>query len=189
MPDRVGRVALVVIDVQKAILDGLGGARPAETASALDAVVCRIAGLLARARTEGVPVIHVQHDGRLGHRLAPGGPGWELRTEVAPRSGEIVIHKRACDAFFETPLGEQLSAAGATGIVVAGCMTEYCVDTTVRRAVSLGFDVVLAEDGHMTADAAGLRFEQIIAHHNALLDGFDAGAASVRVCPVSTINF
>jgi len=67
-------------------------------------------------------------------------------------------------------------------------MTQYCIDTTVRRAVSLGYDVVLAADGHMTADTDALLFEQIIAHHNALLDGFDAGGHAVRVCRADQIR-
>jgi len=62
-------------------------------------------------------------------------------------------------------------------------MTQFCVDTTVRRAVRLGFDVLLVSDGHMTADSGGLTFEQIVAHHNALLNGFDAGSHTVRVVP------
>jgi hypothetical protein len=53
----------------------------------------------------------------------------------------------------------------------------------VRRAVSLGYDVVLVSDGHMTADSGELTYEQIIAHHNALLDGFSAGTHTVRVMP------
>jgi nicotinamidase-related amidase len=99
-----------------------------------------------------------------------------------------VIRKRACDAFFETPLHTDLAALRITRIVVAGCMTQYCVDTSVRRAVSLGYDVVLAADGHATADAGDLRFEQIVAHHNGLLDGFDAGDHVVQVRPISEIQ-
>jgi hypothetical protein len=59
----------------------------------------------------------------------------------------------------------------------------------VRRAVSLGYDVVLAADGHTTADTETLRFEQIVAHHNALLDGFEAGEHEVRVCASAEIRF
>ena len=99
-----------------------------------------------------------------------------------------MIHKRACDAFFDTALDAELAAAGVKQLVVAGCMTQYCIDTTVRRAVTLGYDVVLVADGHMTADTNNLRFDQIIAHHNALLDGFDAGKHEVRVCPSSEIR-
>jgi nicotinamidase-related amidase len=66
-------------------------------------------------------------------------------------------------------------------------MTQYCVDTTVRRAVSLGYDVTLVADGHMTADSGALGFEQIIEHHNALLGGFDAGPHSVTVAPLDQV--
>jgi len=66
-------------------------------------------------------------------------------------------------------------------------MTQYCVGTSVRRAVSLGYDVTLAEDGHLTADSESLTFDQIIAHHKVLLDGFDAGKHSVRVEPFKQI--
>jgi len=47
---------------------------------------------------------------------------------------------------------------------------------------------VLAADGHATADAGGLLFEQIVAHHNSLLDGFDAGSHAVHVLPMSEIQ-
>jgi hypothetical protein len=42
-------------------------------------------------------------------------------------------------------------------------------------------------DGHLTADSGSLTFEQIIAHHNSLLDGFDAGNRSVRIAPSDQI--
>ncbi|MFI5101992.1 MAG: cysteine hydrolase family protein [Terriglobales bacterium] len=182
------KTAVLVIDVQRGILDGPKLARKKENDQALDETVARIAGLIERARTASVPVIYIQHDGGRGHRLEPETSGWPLRSEIAPRSGEPVIHKRACDAFFATTLDAELVGAGIKQLVICGCMTQYCIDTTVRRAVSLGYDVVLAADGHMTADTDTLRFEQIIAHHNAVLDGFDAGAHGVRVCPSSEIR-
>ena len=179
--------ALLVVDVQRGILDIPALVRKNEIGAALDQAVMRIAGLIARARAEGVPAIYIQHDGGPGHRLEPGTSGWAIRPEIAPQTGELVIHKRASDAFFETPLSKELDLLGVQELVVCGCMTQYCVDTTVRRAVSLGHDVILPSDGHMTADTPALRFEQIIAHHNALLDGFDAGAHEVRVIPSSQI--
>jgi nicotinamidase-related amidase len=183
----VAKTALVVIDVQRGILAIPNLVRKKEIDQALDETVGRIAGLIARARAASVPVIYIQHDGSPGHRLEPGTSGWPLRVEIAPQPSEPVIHKRACDAFFETPLDAKLAAAGITRLVVCGCMTQYCIDTTVRRAVSLGYDVVLAADGHTTADTGTLPFEQIIAHHNALLDGFDGGEHEVCVRPSSEI--
>ena len=188
MPTDTPNTALVVIDVQRGILDLPQLQRKQETSKALDETVARIAGLIARARAASVPVIYVQHDGGKDHRLEPHTPGWPFRPEIAPHRGEPVIHKRACDAFFQTTLEAELSARGIRRLIIAGCMTQYCIDTTVRRAVSLGYDVVLAADGHMTADAQALRFEQIIAHHNEVLDGFDAGEHEVSVRPASGIQ-
>jgi nicotinamidase-related amidase len=74
-------------------------------------------------------------------------------------------------------------------LIVAGCMTEYCVDTTVRRAVSLGFDVTLAADGHGTWNSPTLNAGQIIDHHNRLLDQFSAGHAAVTVTSASAVAF
>ena len=180
---------LVVIDVQRAILDIPGLQRKQEIDRALDQTVARIASLIARARNSSVPVVYVQHDGGPGHRLEPNSPGWHLRPEIAPRPGEPFIRKRACDAFFETNLDRTLRAAGVTDLVMAGCMTQYCVDTSVRRAASLGYNVFLPSDGHTTADTSILRFEQIVAHHNAVLDGLDAGDHEVRVIPSYEIRF
>jgi nicotinamidase-related amidase len=176
--------AVVIIDVQNAILRVPGMARPMETHLALDAVVGRIAALIQRARNRAIPVLFVQHDGQPGHRLELGSPGWSIRPEIAPAPGEPVIHKSACDSFFQTTLAAELQSRNIGKLIVAGCMTQYCVDTSVRRAVSLGYDVTLIADGHMTADSDALTFDQIIAHHNALLDGFDAGSHSVRVAPL-----
>jgi nicotinamidase-related amidase len=182
------RTAVVVIDVQNGILGSANDERARETARALDETVSRISDLLDRARAAGIPVFYVQHDGGPGSQLQPHTRAWEIRTEIAPKPGEPVIRKRACDAFFETPLDAELAARDVKRIVVAGCMTQYCVDTSVRRAVTMGYDVVLAADGHATADAGGLRFEQIIVHHNNVLDGFDAGSHVVEVCPVKDIR-
>jgi nicotinamidase-related amidase len=136
-----------------------------------------------------VPVLFVQHDGPPGHRLQKGSPGWQIRSEIAPASGEPVIHKTACDSFFETTLAAELQTRKIGRLIAAGCMTQYCVDTTVRRAVSLGYDVTLVADAHMTTDMGTLTFEQIIAHHNALLEGFEAGGHSVRVVPLHQISW
>jgi nicotinamidase-related amidase len=178
--------ALLVIDLQRDALRGLGGA---DVQEAFEATVHRVADLMERARRRGFPVIHLQHDGPLGHRLERGSPGWEFRPEVAPRPSEPVIHKRSCDAFFETKLIELLNARELHRLVIAGCMTEYCVDTTCRRAVSAFRDVVLAVDGHTTGDSGELSFRQIIAHHNRLLDGFSAGRWSIKVVPCADVEW
>ena len=179
--------AVVIIDLQNAILDIPGMKRRVETYAALDALLARIAALIRRARERNIAILFVQHDGPVGHRLERGSPGWQIRPEITPVHGDPVIHKSACDSFFETTLTTELISRGIGALIVAGCMTQYCVDTTVRRAVSLGYDVTLIGDGHMTADSDALTFEQIIAHHNLVLDGLDAGKHAVRILPLHQI--
>jgi nicotinamidase-related amidase len=158
------KTALLVIDVQQGL--GVDGPEPAHEGPE---VLKRIGSLLTKAREAGTPVIYVQHDGSEGHPLAPGTPGWSIHPAVAPVPGEPVVRKRACDSFYETSLQEELTARGITHLVVSGCVTEDCIDTTCRSALSHGFDVTLVGDAHTTCDNDLLTAAQVIAHHNANL--------------------
>jgi len=122
-------------------------------------IVRRIAGLLARARAERRPVVHVQHDGGPGHVLAKGSAGWPHHPLVAPVPGEIMVEKRHSGAFHDTDLHRRLSDAGIDRLVIAVMQTEMCVDSACRGAVALGYRV----------DTPVVDAERIIAHHNRLL--------------------
>lgn len=182
--------ALLIIDVQKAILAGCGTPeRQPVLDRALDETVARLQAVQQRARAAGVPVVIVQHDDNADHRLSKGNPGWQLRDEIAPVGNEPVVHKTACDSFYKTDLQERLEERNITRLIIGGCMTQYCVDTTTRRAVSMGYDVTLLSDGHMTGDRGALTYDQIIAHHNMLLDGFDAGKCAVTLKKAAEVRF
>jgi nicotinamidase-related amidase len=158
--------ALLVIDVQ---MFGFGEDSPVYAGESL---IARIGDLIARARTAGVPVIYVQHCGVKGEIDEPGSPAWEIHPAIAPVADELVVQKRHPDAFQETPLQAELVSRGIKRLVLAGMQTEYCVDTTCRRAYSLGYDVTLVGDAHSTWDTEHLTAPQIIAHHNATLGGW-----------------
>lgn len=177
--------ALLVIDVQSGVVDW---SQP--TSEDSDEVLARINELLARARAAGTPVIYIQHDGEEeGGRLFPGSVGWKIHPAIAPANGETVIRKRASDAFYETSLQDELHKRGIKRLVVTGCRTQYCVDTTCRSAVSLGYDVTLASDAHMTVDTETLSAPQIIAHHNETLDDFGNESHVVTVRESRAIEF
>ncbi len=156
---------LVIIDLQRAMFES--GLAPHDA----DGVLGRVAGLIAKARAEGVPLIFVQHDGGPGDELEHGKPGWEYHPAVAPAAGEAVIEKTRCSAFYRTDLDAMLRGKGIHRLVVAGMQTEYCVDTTCRAAADLGYEVVLVEDGHSTFDSEALPGAKIVAHHNQTLRG------------------
>lgn len=84
---------------------------------------------------------------------------------------EVVFEKRRPNAFEMTDLADDLRARGATGVVIAGMKTQYCVDSTCRAARDLGFDAVLVADGHTCSDTPVMKAEDIVSHHNATLEG------------------
>lgn len=178
----MAKKALLVIDVQEGIVKG-SGIHDAE------GVMMKIHGLQDRARKAGAAVIFIQHDGPKGHRVEKGSSGWKIHPSVKPADGESVLNKEASDSFFQTFLQQQLKQLRVSEVVIAGCMTQYCVDTTCRRAVTLGFDVILASDAHTTADEGGLTAPQIIKHHNTLLNGFCAGGHEITVKRSSEVSF
>jgi len=143
-------------------------------------VVERIAGLLGRARAEGVPVVHIQHDGGPGHVLAKGSAGWPHHPLVAPRDGERVVEKRHSSAFHGTDLHRWLSLEGIDRLVIAGMQTEMRVDSACRGAAALDYRVVLVADGHTTFDTPVIGADLIIAHHNRLLAGGFVELAEAR---------
>ncbi len=149
----------------------------------------KIAILLKQARSSGIPVFFIQHDGAKGSPIEAETAAWAIHPSIHPLDGERVIRKKASDSFFETSLAEELQTGNIGHLIIAGAMSEYCVDTTCRRAVTLGYDVTLAGDAHLTRDTPDLAAAQIIAHHNLLLDGFAAGLHSVKVTPTAQISF
>lgn len=157
--------ALIIIDVQAGIFNYEGN-----TVYAGEQLIHHLTQLIQKAKAAGVPVIYIQHNDRNEFEpLRQGKPGWEIHPAIRPQAGDLVVQKHHSDAFQETSLQRELEASGIRHLVIAGMQTEYCVDTTCRRAYSLGYDVILAEDGHTTWDTEILRAPQIIAHHNQVL--------------------
>lgn len=159
-------IALLVIDVQ------LGMFEEQDPVYRGDELLTTIGDLITRAHAAGIPVIYVQHSGGENHLLEPSAPGWPIHPAIAPTEDALVIHKRHPDSFQETNLQHELEIRGIKRPIVVGIQTEYCIDTTCRRAYSLGYDVTLVEDAHSTWDTDHLKASQIIAHHNQVLGGW-----------------
>ncbi len=172
----------MIIDVQIGLVDLM-------SAEVQSSALPKIKTLLTEARASGIPVIYIQHDGAEGHPLEIDTEGWKLYPPLKPADGECVIRKRESDSFFGTTLQQELEKRGIAHLIVAGAMTEYCVDTTCRRAASLGYDVTLVGDAHLTRDNEVLTAANIIAHHNFVLNDFGAGEHVVRVRPADEIVF
>jgi nicotinamidase-related amidase len=174
--------ALLVVDVQIGLVDGFE--------DDWHDVLPVIGGLVARARAGGSPVVLIQHCGTAAaHPLHPDRAGWTLHPVASARPGDLLVTKRSSDAFNGTDLHGLLQRAGVTRVVIVGAQTEYCVDTTARRALSLGYDVDLVADGHTTSENGLLGRAQIIEHHNRTLAALATDGVTLRVRPAAEVEF
>jgi nicotinamidase-related amidase len=158
--------ALLVVDVQ---VDMFGEQDPVyEGARLLD----RIGSLIAKARVAGVPVVYIQHNEPPAGTLVKGKPGWFIHPAIAPQAGDRVVQKHHPDSFQETELQQVLEAGGIRKLVVTGIQSDVCVDTTIRRAYSLGYEVTLASDAHSTWSSPHVAVDQLVAHQNFRMRSF-----------------
>jgi nicotinamidase-related amidase len=173
--------ALLIIDVQKGLFD--------EAYVEDAAVLTCIAELLEMARDQHIPIVYVQHEADAGQPLEAETPDWQIHPMISPHPEDIVIRKRASDAFYNTLLHEKLQSLEVNRLIVTGAQTEFCVDATCRRAASLNYDVCLVADGHTTGDNGILTTAQIVAHHNHLLSQLAHPTHPISVQPATEIQF
>jgi ureidoacrylate peracid hydrolase len=70
----------------------------------------------------------------------------DIVPELEPESGDIVIYKNRFSGFFETELDDVLRRRGTKYLIVTGCTTSVCVESTVRDAMFRDYSCVLLED-------------------------------------------
>jgi nicotinamidase-related amidase len=170
--------ALVIIDVQRGLTEEQEW--PAYDA---DGLVQRLNSVIEKARKANIAVIFVQHRGGEGDSLHPSQPGFAIDPRLLREGSDPVVQKSHPDSFQDTTLQSELESRGIKKLVIGGMETPMCVDTSTRRAYSLGYNVTLIADGHSTAQYAELTVPQIIAHHNGALQAFAA------IKPAADIEF
>lgn len=179
-----GRTALVIIDMQ--YLDahpdfGLG--RKAREVGAFElvagyfdrvrAATANIQRMLEAARAHHFEIIHIAiapntEDARdcsevsrmLELRPPKSSPETAILPELQPQGDEIVLHKITSSAFTSTPLDLILRNMGIDTLILAGVVTNGCVETTARDGRDLGYRLILVTDA-----CAAMSVE---AHDNAL---------------------
>ena len=150
--------ALVIIDMQVGLLDGA----PKHD---LAHVIGRINRLAARVRQRGGKVIWVQHCGPERTEFTPGQPGWQFLPDLQRVDGDLVVAKTLNDAFAASDLQASLQRLGVDRILIAGWATDFCVDATLRSAVSRGYHVIAVSDAQTLADRPHLDAASVILHH------------------------
>jgi nicotinamidase-related amidase len=172
--------AVLVIDVQEAVLAGCAGA---------PGVLDRINGLMRRARSGGVPVIFVQHEDRDDPEMEKGSPGWQLVAALDRLERDLIVSKTYRDSFADTTLSERLAQSGTRRLVVTGAHSDYCVQMTALSAVLRGYDVTLVSDAHTARDDGELSGARIRALINDRFASLRAPGSAIAVLPAAQVVF
>jgi len=165
-----GDTALVIIDMQyRSVHPDYGWARKAREAgrteifdslfARLPAVIANIQAVQRVCRENKIEVIFIVNrswtqDGRdlspsyktKGAKCSPGTKDVEVLEEIKPVGDEIVLNKLSTGAFTSSPVDSVLRYMGIRKLLVAGVNTNYCVESFIRDAYDLGYEVVLIED-------------------------------------------
>jgi ureidoacrylate peracid hydrolase len=169
-----GQAALLLIDVQNYTMENGG-----EYAGKARQEVMRECGyffgemrgrtipnmqrLLAACRGAGVEVIFtvlasltengrdLSLDYKISGLFCPKS-SWDAQVldEVAPRGDEIVLTKTSSSVFISTNIHYILGNLGVRQLIIAGALTDQCVDSAVRDACDLGYLVTLVTDACAT---------------------------------------
>ena len=174
-------VALLIIDVQTALTTGKWEVFQSRQ------TIERINRVSRLVRNAGAPVVVIQHEEALGP-MQHGSAGWQLDAELDVEPSDIRMRKTASDAFHKTDLQALLHAQGITTLIACGLQSEMCVDSTIRRALALGFPVTLVSDAHSTMDNSVLTASQISAHSNVTLSSLDSYGPRVSVVPTAELR-
>ena len=184
--------ALVVIDMQHDFIDpdGLFGSLGIDL-SMYEESRPRLKALLDSARKAGITTIHLQNTAlpdrmsdspaqiRFNLRIhkdarrnqpplrytVPGTPGHQFTEEFTPLESELVVRKYRSSGFWGTNLNMLLRSNGIKTVVVGGCTTEGCVESTARDAMFNDYYVVIAEDCVASDDRAQHEASMLLMRH------------------------
>jgi len=85
-----------------------------------------------------------------GFNVAKGSHDGKVIDELAPVGDEMVFPKTSSSVFISTNIDYVLRNLGARYLIIAGCLTDQCVDSAVRDACDLGYLVTVPVDACAT---------------------------------------
>ena len=152
--------ALLVIDIQTALIE----AKP----YAVDNCLSVWQKAIATCREKNIEVIYVRHN---DDELLTGSRGWELYGAIAPEDGEKIFDKHYNSAFKETHLQAYLDSQAIERLIIIGMATNYCIDTTIKVAFELGYNVTVIKGGTTTFDDMKITAEQLDDYYENIWNG------------------
>jgi ureidoacrylate peracid hydrolase len=166
------KTALLVVDLQNAFMLANVAHTLCEMAPRIVPNVNRLArtlreagGTVAWIRTQATPetlrdwsthydLLTPEARQRRLDALAEGSRGYGFWSELAIEPRDLIVTKLRYSAFIQgaSDLAEQLRARGIDTVLVTGCVTNVCCESTARDAMMLNFKTVMVSDANAAAN-------------------------------------
>jgi ureidoacrylate peracid hydrolase len=88
-----------------------------------------------------------------GFHVPKGSPDARMVNELTPGEDEMLFPKTSSSVFISTNIDYVLRNLGTKYLIIAGCLTDQCVDSAVRDACDLGYLVTVPTDACVTLSA------------------------------------
>lgn len=173
--------ALLIIDMQK------GSFTPETPRYDTMGIIKRINQLAQQFRNTGAPVIFIQHDGTFMNEFIPNTTEWEILDALKTYSKDIFINKYANDVFYKSELQDILDKLKINELVITGCATDFCVESTIQSALTKEYHIIVVEDGHTTGDRPNLSAKQVVDHYNWVWQNMIPTQGTIRVKPFDAL--
>jgi ureidoacrylate peracid hydrolase len=187
IPVQPRQTAFLIIDVQNYTMEG-GGEYTGMEAAEIERkygyffremrgrAIPNIQRLLTSCRGKGIEVLYtviasLTEDGRdlsLDYKISgmfcpKSSRDAQVLDEVAPVGDEIVLTKTSSSVFISTNIHYILGNMEKKQLIIAGALTDQCVDSAVRDACDLGYLVTLVTDA--CATQSRVRHENSLANN------------------------
>ena len=88
-----------------------------------------------------------------GFNVPKGSADAQMVDELEPTDDEMVFRKTSSSVFISTNIDYVLRNLGTKYLIIAGCLTDQCVDSAVRDACDFGYLVTVPTDACATLSA------------------------------------
>jgi len=150
-------------------------------------VLGTIATLLAKARSSGRPSYTATRERRDPSPSNRGTAPGKIHRDPCPPRANWSFPSAPPTPSSDLPLRGELEARRVRHLVVTGMMTEACVDTTSRAAISLGYECHSREDAtHVGTGGYRRRKSSSITRH---IGGPRTSRPHIKVKPAEAVNF
>ena len=160
---------LVVVDMQNGFV-GKGGSYDhlGMNIQEYQRIIPKVKELIDFCRTKKIPIFYTEAVREASgidlltrfHRLLPLAREerlkvpitvrgtWDAQTidQIKPAENDLIVIKRRDGAFQDTELRVWLQSEGINTLVFCGIDTSICVETSLREAFNIGYDVILVSD-------------------------------------------